>query len=91
MDHSGNLFLRWDKTDAIDDIWTIIDKGDAIHLKIKIEAYPAKKEIAMKNLSEILQFIFTLSENYKNEKKMNLSTFYSLLKLIFYKINYTIF
>ncbi|WP_413825751.1 RNA-binding protein [Methanobrevibacter sp. UBA337] len=54
MDHSGNLFLRLDKTDAIDDIWTIIDKGDAIHLKIKIEAYPAKKEIAMKNLSEIL-------------------------------------
>ena len=54
MDHSGNLFLRLDKTDAIDDIWTIIDKGDAIHLKIKIEAYPAKKEIARKNLSEIL-------------------------------------
>lgn len=54
MDHSGNLFLRLNKTDAIDDIWTIIDKGDAIHLKIKIEAYPAKKEIAMKNLSEIL-------------------------------------
>lgn len=54
MDHSGNLFLRLNKTDAIDDVWTIIDKGDAIHLKIKIEAYPAKKEIAMKNLSEIL-------------------------------------
>ena len=54
MDYSGNLFLRFDKADAVDGIWTIIDKGDAIHLKVKIEAYPAKKEIAMKNIGELL-------------------------------------
>jgi RNA binding exosome subunit len=54
MDYNGNLFLRFDKYDAIDDVWNIIDKGDAIHLKVKIVAYPAKKEIAMKNFREIL-------------------------------------
>ena len=46
IDEKGNWFLRFDKQDALDEIWTILDKGDAIHLKIKIAAYPAKKEIA---------------------------------------------
>ena len=46
MDDKGNWFLRFDKTDALDEKWTILDKGDAIHLKVKIAAFPAKKQIA---------------------------------------------
>ena len=54
MDEKGNWFLRFDKTDALDEIWTIKDSGDAIHLKIKIAAYPAKKQIALDKVREAI-------------------------------------
>ncbi len=54
-DERGNLFLRLDKNDAIDEKWTILDKGDSIHLKIKIAAYPAKKEIAVNKMDSYLE------------------------------------
>ena len=54
VDDNGNLFLRLLKEDAIDDKITIVDSGDAIHLKIKIAAYPARKEIAIKKLKEAI-------------------------------------
>jgi len=53
MDDKGNLFLRFSKEDALDEKWTILDGGDSIHLKIKIAAYPAKKENAIKKISEL--------------------------------------
>ncbi|MGN1185688.1 MAG: RNA-binding protein [Methanobrevibacter wolinii] len=55
MDDQCNLFLRLSKEDAIDEDWHIIDNGDSIHLKIKVEAYPAKKEIAVKNMKEFIK------------------------------------
>ena len=54
MDEKGNWFLRFDKEDALDEIWTIKDSGDAIHLKIKIAAFPAKKEIALDKVREAI-------------------------------------
>ena len=33
--------------------WKILDGGDSIHLKIKVAAYPAKKEVALKILDEV--------------------------------------
>ena len=54
MDEKGNWFLRFDKEDAIDEKLTIIDSGDSIHLKIKIAAYPAKKEIAVNKIREAI-------------------------------------
>ncbi len=53
MDEKGNLFLRLSKEKALDEEWEILDGGDSIHLKIKIAAYPAKKEVAIKKISEI--------------------------------------
>lgn len=53
MDEKGNLFLRLSKEKAIGGEWEILDGGDSIHLKIKIAAYPAKKEIAINKISEI--------------------------------------
>ena len=47
MDEKGNWFLRFEKTDALDEKWTILDKGDAIHLKIKIAAFPAKNRLQL--------------------------------------------
>lgn len=55
MDDQCNLFLRLSKEDAIDEDWHIIDNGDSIHLKIKVEAYPAKKDIAVKNMREFIK------------------------------------
>ena len=54
MDDQCNLFLRFSKDAAVDEKWQIVDRGDSIHLKIKIAAYPAKKDIALKNFSEYL-------------------------------------
>ena len=54
IDEKGNWFLRFDKSDAMEEIWTIIDKGDAIHLKIKIAAFPAKKQIAVDKVREAI-------------------------------------
>lgn len=68
MDEKGNLFLRFskdfkvldennqdeDSVDAIDlNQWEILDGGDSIHLKVKVAAYPAKKEVALKLLDEV--------------------------------------
>ncbi|WP_298501216.1 RNA-binding protein [uncultured Methanobrevibacter sp.] len=54
MDEKGNWFLRFDKNDAFDEKWTILDSGDSIHLKVKIAAYPAKKEIAVSKVREAI-------------------------------------
>ena len=54
MDDKGNLFLRFDKKDAFNEKLTILESGDSIHLKIKIAAFPAKKEIA---LDKVRQYI----------------------------------
>ncbi|MCQ2977351.1 MAG: exosome protein [archaeon] len=64
MDEKGNLFLRLSKeftpvdsedNDSEVDVsqWKILDGGDSIHLKVKIAAYPAKKEVALNKLDEV--------------------------------------
>lgn len=53
MDENGNWFLRLSKEKAAKEEWEILDGGDSIHLKIKIAAYPAKKEVAINKISEI--------------------------------------
>ena len=53
MDEKGNLFLRFDKQRAYQGNFKIIEHGDAVHVKIKIAAYPAKKENAMKEAMKI--------------------------------------
>jgi RNA binding exosome subunit len=54
IDEKGNWFLRFDKEDAFDEIWTIKDSGDSIHLKVKIAAFPAKKHIAVDKVREAI-------------------------------------
>ena len=54
IDEKGNWFLRFDKADALDEKWTILDKGDSIHLKVKIAAFPAKKQIAVDKVREAI-------------------------------------
>lgn len=54
-DKNGNLFLRFSKTSACEEKWEICDTGDSIHLKIKIAAFPAKKNVAISILNEVLE------------------------------------
>lgn len=54
IDEKGNWFLRFDKADALDEKLTILDKGDSIHLRVKIAAFPAKKQIAVDKVREVI-------------------------------------
>ena len=49
------IYIRLSKEDAVDEKITIVDSGDSIHLKVKIAAYPAKKEIAIKKVREAIE------------------------------------
>jgi RNA binding exosome subunit len=53
MDDKGNLFLRFDKQKAYLGELKVVEHGDSIHVKIKMAAYPAKKELAMKLAREL--------------------------------------
>ena len=54
MDDKGNFFLRFDKQEALNGHWKVVEHGDSIHVRIKIAAYPAKKDVAIKIAHEIL-------------------------------------
>ena len=54
IDEKGNWFLRFDKSDALDEKWTILDSGDSVHMKIKIAAYPARKDIAVEKVRDAI-------------------------------------
>lgn len=54
IDDNGNLFLRFSKEDALNEKWTIVDSGDTLHLKVKIAAYPARKEIAINKVRDAI-------------------------------------
>ena len=60
MDEKGNWFLRFDKNDALDEKLTVLDKGDSIHLKVKIAAFPAKKQIAVDKVRAVSYTHLTL-------------------------------
>jgi RNA binding exosome subunit len=53
MDDKGNFFLRFDKQEALNGNWKVVEHGDSIHVRIKIAAYPAKKDVAIKIAHEI--------------------------------------
>jgi RNA-binding protein len=53
MDNRGNLFLRFDKQRAYLGDLKLVEHGDALHLKLKIAAYPAKKQEAIKVARQI--------------------------------------
>jgi hypothetical protein len=55
MDDRGNLFLRFDKQRAYLGDLKIVEHGDSLHLKLKIAAYPARKEEALKVARQIFQ------------------------------------
>jgi len=53
-DESCHLYLRFDKQWAHAGELALTDSGDAIHLTLKIVAYPARKEVATKLVKEFI-------------------------------------
>ncbi|MBA3063865.1 hypothetical protein FP803_00315 [Candidatus Woesearchaeota archaeon] len=54
LDNELNFFLRLDKSKLINKnkLW-LTDKGDCYHIKIKIAAFPHKREVALKTIEKI--------------------------------------
>lgn len=48
------LYLRFDKQLAYKGELVLTEGGDAIHVRLKIAAYPAKREVAVKMLEEFI-------------------------------------
>jgi RNA binding exosome subunit len=57
MDDNGNFFLRFDKQEALKGNWKVVEHGDSIHVRIKIAAYPAKKEVAIGIAHQIFEMV----------------------------------
>lgn len=57
MDEKGNLFLRFDKQCAYDEILKLTYSGDAIHVRIKIASYPVSKDNAIEVAYKIFNFV----------------------------------
>ncbi len=57
IDDSCNLFLRLSKQDAFRDIIRLAAEDDAISIKMKIRAYPAKRENAIAQAREYLAIL----------------------------------
>jgi len=54
LDNELNFFLRFDKSKLIneDKLW-LTDKGDCYHIRMKIAAFPHKREVASKTIEKI--------------------------------------
>ncbi len=55
MDGRGNLFLIFDKQRAYLGDLVLVEHGDALHIKLKIAAYPARKEVALRVAQKIFK------------------------------------
>jgi RNA binding exosome subunit len=55
LDEQGNYFIRFDKQSLFKGIFQLTDSGDCFHLKIKIAAFPAKKEHFKKTVETLLK------------------------------------
>lgn len=54
LDENMNFYVRLDKPSLSEKEYKVTDSGDCYHIRISIAAFPKKKEIAKKKISEIL-------------------------------------
>jgi RNA binding exosome subunit len=54
IDKSCRLYLRFNKQQAYAGELALTDSGDAIHITLKVTAYPARKEVAAKLVKEFI-------------------------------------
>lgn len=54
LDQRCNLYLRFDKQKAHEGELELIESGDAIHIRLKVSAFPPKGELATKLVLDFL-------------------------------------
>jgi len=55
VDEGRNFYLRFDKQMASGEELVLTDKGDAVHLRLKVVAFPATREVAIESVSQFLE------------------------------------
>lgn len=69
MDEKCNLHLRFDKQLAYEGELAFTDGGDAIHVRLKVAAYPAKREVATRLVQELISSTMPVGEVDNSIKK----------------------
>jgi hypothetical protein len=54
IDETCHLYLRFDKQLAYGGELALTESGDALHVKLKVTAYPAKRDVATKLVREFI-------------------------------------
>jgi RNA binding exosome subunit len=62
MDEKCNLHLRFDKQRAYEGELAFTGGGDAIHVRLKVAAYPAKHEVAIMLVQELISSMVPVGE-----------------------------
>ena len=55
VDNDCNLFIRFDKQEAYQGRLVITNSSDAVHLRMKIKVYPARREAAIEAAREMFE------------------------------------
>jgi RNA binding exosome subunit len=71
VDEKCNLHLRFDKQLAYEGELAFTKGGDAIHVRLKLAAYPAKHEVATKLVQELISDMVPVSEVDNSIKKFS--------------------
>lgn len=64
LNDDGFFFIRLDKQSFLNESYKLTEKGDCIHIKIKLAAFPAKRPCFMKSIEKILNMY---DDNIKEE------------------------
>ena len=62
VDETCHLYLRFDKQLAYAGELALTESGDAIHVELKVTAYPAKREVATRLVREFIASMMLSSE-----------------------------
>jgi len=62
IDETCHLYLRFDKQLAYAGELALTEGGDAIHVELKVAAYPAKREVATRLVLEFIASMMSIGE-----------------------------
>jgi len=62
VDETCHLYLRFDKQLAYAGELALTEGGDAVHIELKVAAYPAKREVATRLVREFIASMMSIGE-----------------------------
>ena len=54
MDENLNFFIRLEKEKMFEGLYEITDDGNCFHIKMSVASFPKRRDVALKNISELL-------------------------------------